>query len=173
MEINIDRIKNRFGNKVLKEDIIKIHNQLKKINDVIKLRLGLEESIVKYFKSKLNIEICRENISKLNSEIRGYENDLILLKREEFDDLRQKGNLMNFLWNVDTQKLEELNTMGCIRGEEISEIKLERFRQNRDNYSRNYNELNTILIGIHDNYNESRRIKYKLLDLCEFVGRLI
>ena len=136
MEINIDRIKNRFGNKVLKEDIIKIHNQLKKINDVIKLRLGLEESIVKYFKSKLNIEICRENISKLNSEIRGYENDLILLKREEFDDLRQKGNLMNFLWNVDTQKLEELNTMGCIRGEEISEIKLERFRQNRDNYSR-------------------------------------
>ena len=145
MEINIDRIKNRFGNKVLKEDIIKIHNQLKKINDVIKLRLGLEESIVKYFKSKLNIEICRENISKLNSEIRGYENDLILLKREEFDDLRQKGNLMNFLWNVDTQKLEELNTMGCIRGEEISEIKLERFRQNRDNYSRNYNELNNDL----------------------------
>ena len=145
MEINIDRIKNRFLNKVLKEDIIKIHNQLKKINDVIKLRLGLEESIVKYFKSKLNIEICRENISKLNSEIRGYENDLILLKREEFDDLRQKGNLMNFLWNVDTQKLEELNTMGCIRGEEISEIKLERFRQNRDNYSRNYNELNTDL----------------------------
>ena len=52
---------------------------------------------------------------------------------------------MNFLWNVDTHKLEELNTMGCIRGEEISEIKLERFRQNRDNYSRNYNELNTDL----------------------------
>lgn len=94
MEINIDRIKNRFGNKVLKEDIVKIYNQLKKINDVIKLRLGLEESIVKYFKYKLNIEICRENISKLNTEIRGYENDLRLLKREEFDDLRQKGIFM-------------------------------------------------------------------------------
>ena len=61
MEINIDRVKNRFGNKVLIEDIIKIYNQFKKINDVIKLRLGLEESIVKYFKSKLNIKICREN----------------------------------------------------------------------------------------------------------------
>ena len=60
MEINIDRIKNRFGNKILKEDIVKIYNQLKKINDVVKLRLGLEESIVKYFKSKLNIEIFRE-----------------------------------------------------------------------------------------------------------------
>ena len=57
MEINIDRVKSRFGRKVLKEDIIKIYNQFKKINDVIKLRLGLEESIVKYFKCKLNIEI--------------------------------------------------------------------------------------------------------------------
>ena len=143
MEINIDRIKNRFGNKVLKEDIVKIYNQLKKINDVIKLRLGLEESIVKYCKSKLNIEICRENISKLNTEIRGYENDLRLLKREEFDDLRQKGSLMEFLWKIDTQKLEELQNIGCIRGEEFSDIKLERFRKDRDNYSRNYNELNT------------------------------
>ena len=142
MEINIDRIKNRFGNKVLKEDIVKIYNQLKKINDVIKLRLGLEESIVKYFKSKLNIEICRENISKLNTEIRGYENDLRLLKREEFDDLRSKGKLNSFLWNFDDNKLNELNNMGCVRSEEVGDIKLERFRRNRDNYSKNYNELN-------------------------------
>ena len=145
MEINFDRIKSRFGRKVLKEDIIKIYNQFKKINDVIKLRLGLEESIVKYFKCKLNIEICRENISKLNTEIRGYENDLRLLKREEFDYLRQKGSLMEFLWDIDNQKLEELLHIGCIRGEEFSEIKLERFRKDRDNYSRNYNELNNDL----------------------------
>ena len=145
MEINIDRIKSRFGRKVLKEDIVKIYNQFKKINDVIKLRLGLEESIVKYFKCKLNIEICRENILKLNTEIKGYENDLRLLKREEFDCLRQKGSLMKFLWEIDNQKLEELLNIGCIRGEEFSEIKLERFRKDRDNYSRNYNELNNDL----------------------------
>ena len=46
----------------------------------MKLRLGIEESVVKYFKSRLNISICNENINKLNTEIRGYENDLILLK---------------------------------------------------------------------------------------------
>lgn len=142
MEININRIKNRFGNKVLKEDIIKIYNQLKKINDVIKLRLGLEESIVKYFKSKLNIEICRENISKLNTEIRDYENDLVLMKREEFDELRDKGNLMGFLWNIENKKLKELLDLGCIRGEEFSNIKLKKFRINRDNFNKNYNELN-------------------------------
>jgi hypothetical protein len=50
---------------------------------------------------------------------------------------------MEFLWKIDTQKLEELQNIGCIRGEEFSDIKLERFRKDRDNYSRNYNELNT------------------------------
>ena len=29
-----------------------------------------------------------------------------------------------------------------VRSEEVGDIKLERFRRNRDNYSRNYNELN-------------------------------
>jgi hypothetical protein len=38
--------------------------------------------------------------------------------------------------------LDELNFMGCVRSEEVGDIKLERFRRNRDNYSRNYNELN-------------------------------
>ena len=29
-------------------------------------------------------------------EIKGYENDIILIKREEFDELRSKGKLMDF-----------------------------------------------------------------------------
>ena len=39
--------------------------------------------------------------------------------------------------------MDRLNNMGCVRSEEVSEIKLDRFRKDRDNYSRNYNELNT------------------------------
>ena len=143
MEINIDRIKSRFGGKILEEDIFKVYNDFKRINDVLKLRLGIEESIVKYFKSKLNIGICNENINKLRMEINGYENDLLLLKKEEFNDLRIKGKLNSFLWNLDDNKLNELNNMGCIRSEECGDIKLERFRRNRDNYSKNYNEINT------------------------------
>tara|TARA_R110002074_G_scaffold172907_2_gene335541 strand:+ start:171 stop:629 length:459 start_codon:yes stop_codon:yes gene_type:complete len=142
MEININRIKSRFGGKILEEDIFKVYNDFKRINDVLKLKLGIEESIVKYFKSKLNIGICNENISKLRMEINGYENELLLLKREEFDDLRSKGKLESYLWNFDDNKLNELNNMGCVRSEEVGDIKLERFRRNRDNYSKNYNELN-------------------------------
>ena len=32
--------------------------------------------------------------------------------------------------------------MGCILSEEVSEIKLERFRRKRDENNRNYNDLN-------------------------------
>jgi len=142
MEININRIKSRFGGKILEEDIFKVYNDFKRINDVLKLRLGIEESIVKYFKSKLNIGICNENISKLRMEINGYENELLLIRREGFDDLRSKGKLESYLWNFDDNKLNELNNMGCVRSEEVGDIKLERFRRNRDNYSKNYNELN-------------------------------
>ena len=142
MEININRIKSRLGGKINNDEIIKVYNDFKKINNVLKLRLGIEESIVKYFKCRLNIKICRENISKLNMEIRGYENDLILMKREEFDELRSKGKLKDFLWNIENDMLDELNFMGCVRSEEVGDIKLERFRKNRDNYNKNYNELN-------------------------------
>ena len=37
----------------------------------------------------------------------------------------------------------------------------------------NYKELHGDLIKIYDSYNESKRIKYKLLDLCEYVGKLV
>jgi len=70
MEINLDRIKSRLSGKINNDEIIKIYNVFKKINGVLKLRLGIEESIVKYFKCKLNIGICYEEIRKINMEIK-------------------------------------------------------------------------------------------------------
>ena len=142
MEINIDRIKSQFGNKVLVEDIMRLYHPYKQINNVLKLRLGIEESIVKSLKCRLNIDLCLKEIEERKMEIKGYENDILLIKREEFDELRSKGKLMDFLWNLDNEILDRLNNMGCVRSEEVSEIKLDRFRKDRDNYSRNYNELN-------------------------------
>ncbi|MBC8305875.1 MAG: hypothetical protein H8E55_60190 [Pelagibacterales bacterium] len=142
MEINIDRIKSRFNGKLLKEDIVKVYNDFKRIDEILKLRLGLEESICKYFRCRLNIGVCFDEISKLNTEIRGYENDIRLLKREEFDEMRQKGILEEFLWSIENDRLDELVLFGCVRSEEVGDIKLERFKRNRDNVSKNYNELN-------------------------------
>ena len=142
MDINIDRIKSRFDNKVKNEEIIKLYNQFKKIDDVLSLDYGVEETIVKFLKCRLNIGLCNEEISKRNLEIKEWENEIRLLNRSGFDYLRQKGKLMNYLRNYDNDVLENLQFMGCILGEEVSEIKLERFRRNRDETNRNYNELN-------------------------------
>ena len=141
MEINIDRIKSSLNNKITKDEIIKVYYEFKFINNLVKLNLGIEDSIIKYFKNLLNIEVCKVEINKLNMEIRGYDNELILMKREGFDYLRGNGKLMNFLWSLDSNKIDELNTLGLIRMEESSEIKLKRFREKRDNISRDYNEL--------------------------------
>lgn len=142
MEINIDRIKSRFDGKVRKEEIIKLYNQFKKIDDVLSLDYGIEETIVKFLKCRLNIDLCKTEINQRNLEIKGYENEIRLLNRSGFDSLRQKGKLMNYLSNYDNDVLDNLHFMGCILGEEVSEIKLDRFRKKRDETNRNYNELN-------------------------------
>ena len=107
MEINIERIKSRFDNKILKEDIVKVYNDFKKINDVLNFKIGLEETICKYFKCKLNIQKIQNEISSRMSEIRGYENELRLLNRNEFDELRGNGKLMMFLNNIDNEMLDK------------------------------------------------------------------
>ncbi len=56
--------------------------------------------------------------------------------------MRQKGILEEFLWSIENDRLDELVLFGCVRSEEVGDIKLERFKRNRDNVSKNYNELN-------------------------------
>lgn len=142
MEINIDRIKSRFDGKVRNEEIIKLYNQFKKIDDVLSLDYGIEETIVKFLKCRLNVNLCKTEINQRSLEIKGYENEIKLLNRSGFDSLRQKGKLLSYLSNYDNDILDTLHFMGCILGEEVSEIKLDRFRKRRDETNRNYNELN-------------------------------
>ena len=142
MEVNIERIKSRFDNKILKEDIVKVYNDFKKINDVLKFKVGLEETICNYFKCVLNIQKIRLEIIDRNKEIEGYNNELRLLNRSEFDELRSRGRLEEFLNGIDNDTLDSLHLLGCILSEEVSEIKLNRFKKERDENNRNYNDLN-------------------------------
>ena len=142
MEINLERIKNRFDGKINYSQITEIGNQYKKIHSVIPFKIGLEETIIQHFRCLLNKQICNEQIDKIKTEIRGYENELRLLSRNSFDSLRQRGKLNSFLRSLDVETLDSLNYMGCVRSEEVSDIRLERFKEERDNHSRNYNKLN-------------------------------
>ena len=75
-------------------------------------------------------------------EKRGYDNELRLLGRDSFDTLRQSRKLDSFLRTLDENTLNDLNSMGVVRSEEVSDIRLERLKKQRDNHSRNYNQLN-------------------------------
>ena len=142
MEVNIDRIKSRFDNKIRKEEIVKIYSDFKRINDVLPFKIGLEETICKYFKCVLNIQNIQSEINSRVMEIKGYENELILMKRESFDELRGNGRLEKFLYSLSNEVLDSLLFMGCVLSEEVSDIKLNRFRKERDENNRNYNDLN-------------------------------
>ena len=53
----------------VKEEIVKIYSDFKRINDVLPFKIGLEETICKYFK-------CVLNIQNIQSEI-NYKNDIL------------------------------------------------------------------------------------------------
>ena len=76
------------------------------------------------------------------NEMRKYENDIRLLSRNEFDELRQKGNLNEVLNQINDDDLQTLQYYGCVLSEEVSDIRLKRFRKKRDETNRNYNQLN-------------------------------
>ena len=68
MEINLEKIKNRFDGKVTYGEITEIGNQYKKIHSIIPFKIGLEETIIKHFKCLLNKKICDETILQYKSD---------------------------------------------------------------------------------------------------------
>lgn len=141
--MNFNRIKEKFSNhRLTNDEILKVSKQYENINSILKFKLPIEDVVIEHFRNLLNIHNCKNEIDKLKLEIKKYENNLRLNKREEFDNLRQKGQLMEFLNTVDNKKLDFLNFVQCLNGDEVSEIKLERFRKQRDLHNKNYNELN-------------------------------
>lgn len=141
--MNFNRIKEKFSNhRLTNDEILKVSKQYENINSILKFKLPIEDVVIEHFRNLLNIHNCKNEIDKLKLEIKKYENNLRLNKREEFDNLRQKGQLMEFLNTVDNKKLDFLNFVQCLNGDEVSEVKLERFRKQRDLHNKNYNELN-------------------------------
>lgn len=143
MKINLDRIKNHFVNhRLTNDEIIKLGSQYERINKILSFKRPIEDVIIEHFKCVLNNQTIREQISKLKMEMRENDNKLMLIKREKFDDLRQKGKLKYFLENVNNDDLDFLNHIQSVQSEEVSEIKLRRFKDKRDEHNRNYNVLN-------------------------------
>ena len=140
-----------------------------KCNDYREIFNTQDKSNTEMTKKEEYDKFCKDNLEKVFKA--GYSQFLGELFNNKMINIEIiKSNIDFFIKSLNNSvKNTELfeNTVICIS--QLIKTTSNEFKA--INY--NYNELNTILIGIHDNYNESRRIKYKLLDLCEFVGRLI
>ena len=142
MEIDLNKISLKLNNEVSKNEILEIYNKFKVIDDILKFDLELEEIIIKYFEYNLYIEKCTKEIEERKLEINNIRTKLLNLKNSKFNKLRKENKLINFLKNFNNKLLDYLFSVGCILSNEVSEIKLERFRRKRDENFTNYNELN-------------------------------
>ena len=114
-------------------------------------------------------QFCKDNLEKVFKA--GYSQFLGELYNNKMINIDIiKSNIDFFIQSlnnsINTEELFE-NTVICISqlikttSDEFITIKY------------NYKDLHANLLKIHNDYNKSRRIKYKLLDLCEFVEKLI
>tara|TARA_R100000541_G_scaffold54636_1_gene63197 strand:- start:54 stop:527 length:474 start_codon:yes stop_codon:yes gene_type:complete len=139
--IKVEQIENEFRNKIHPHKIIEVCNEFDSINSVVSFDGNIEEVVKEYL--KLEVEKIEINIKyqSFNNKLRELENKSQLLKRVKIDSIRSNGNIETFLNSLDKSQLNTLLRLGLIRGEEMSEIELRRFKENQKNYSNNYNQL--------------------------------
>jgi hypothetical protein len=140
-----------------------------KCNDYREIFNKSEEVDTEMTKQEEYDQFCKDNLEKVFKA--GYSQflgELFNNKMINIDII--KSNIDFFIQSlnnsINTEEIFE-NTVICVS----QLIKTTSCEFKRSKY--NYNNLHHELSGIHDSYNESRRIKYKLLDLCEFVGKLL
>ena len=140
-----------------------------KCNDYREIFNKSEEVDTKMTQQEEYDQFCKDNLEKVFKA--GYSQflgELFNNKMINIDII--KSNIDFFIQSlnnsINTEELFE-NTLICISqlikttSDEFITIKY------------NYNDVHANLLKLHNDYNKSRRIKYKLLDLCEFVEKLI
>jgi hypothetical protein len=140
-----------------------------KCNDYREIFNKSEEVDTKMTQQEEYDQFCKDNLEKVFKA--GYSQflgELFNNKMINIDII--KSNIDFFIQSlnnsINTEELFE-NTLICISqlikttSDEFITIKY------------NYNDLHANLLKLHNGYNTSRRIKYKLLDLCEYIEKLI
>ena len=140
-----------------------------KCNDYREIFNKTNKGDVEMTKQEEYDQFCKDNLEKVfktgYSQFLGelYNNNMInidIIKSNIDFFIKSLNNSIN------TDELFE-NTVICIS--QLIKTTSKQFKRSKYNYNVLYNDL----LEIYNNYNKSRRIKYKLLDLCEFVVKLI
>ena len=140
---NVEHLINEYKGKIPQNVIVNVCNEFDIINSIVQFDRKVEVIVKEYIDSQIEIEklsIKKMNIKRKLTELNVKSS---LLKRSKIDKMRNEGSLENYLNTLSKEQLNELVMRNLIRGNEMSEIELRRFKKKQKEYSTNYNKLET------------------------------
>lgn len=140
---NVEQLINDYKGGIPQNIIVNVCNEFDTINSIVQFDRKVEVIVKEYIDTQIEIEklsIQKMNIKRKLTELNVKSS---LLKRSKIDKMRNEGSLENYLNTLSKEQLNQLVMRNLIRGNEMSEIELRRFKKKQKEYSTNYNKLET------------------------------
>ncbi len=140
---NVEQLINDYKGEIPQNVIVNVCNEFDTINSIVQFDRKVEVIVKEYIDTQIEIEklsIQKMNIKRKLTELNVKSS---LLKRSKIDKMRNEGSLENYLNTLSKEQLNQLVMRNLIRGNEMSEIELRRFKKKQKEYSTNYNKLET------------------------------
>ena len=131
-KVDINKIRGEFIDRVSDTIIYDVSTKFSKINSVVGLEDNIETVISKYLSGLLEKRDLNKQISQINHHIRKIDDGLRKLENGKIEKLRKQNKLSSYLNLKSDKQIDTMLELELINSEEGSDIKLQRFKDKRD-----------------------------------------
>ena len=131
-KVDINKIRGEFIDRVSDTIIYDVSTKFSKINSVVGLEDNIETVISKYLSGLLEKRDLNKQISQINHHIRKIDDGLKKLESGKIEKLRKQNKLSSYLNLKSDKQIDTMLELELINSEEGSNIKLQRFKDKRD-----------------------------------------
>ena len=131
-KVDINKIRGEFIDRVSDTIIYDVSTKFSKINSVVGLEDNIETVISKYLSGLLEKRDLNKQISQINHHIRKIDDGLKKLESGKIEKLRKQNKLSSYLNLKSDKQIDTMLELELINSEEGSDIKLQRFKDKRD-----------------------------------------
>ena len=131
-KVDINKIRGEFIDRVSDTIIYDVSTKFSKINSVVGLEDNIETVISKYLSGLLEKRDLNKQISQINHHIRKIDDGLKKLESGKIEKLRKQNKLSSYLNLKSNKQIDTMLELELINSEEGSNIKLQRFKDKRD-----------------------------------------
>ena len=138
INVDVNKIRREFINKIDDSFIVDVCERFSKIKSIVGLEENVEVVISKYINGLLEKKKINNQISQLYNQIRRIDEFVKNLEVGKVNQMRKEGKLKKYLNLLSDKEIDTLMELQLIKGEEGSEIKLNRFKVKRDDNVKKY-----------------------------------